>query len=240
MVAAAGRFSPSPPAFPLSPRRFLVSDSLRKDPYHLLFASMTTNEDPIREWILSEGKATERTGTRAAGGGCINRAYHYETDVVSIGPSMFEGEVLGQRLVKNMTPLFKGAILEPRLLHGDLWNANISYDKNGEPLILDPACYCKCLFKRTIYRDSVKTTYSKLVKNMTPLFNGAILEPCLLHGDLWNGNISYDKNGDPLILDPACYYGHNEAEFGMSWCAGFGEPFYSAYFKGSIQFIQFS
>ncbi|CAK9134470.1 unnamed protein product [Ilex paraguariensis] len=25
--------------------------------------------------------------------------------------------------------------------------------------------------------------------------------------------------------------GHNEAEFGMSWCAGFGGSFYNAYFE---------
>lgn len=25
--------------------------------------------------------------------------------------------------------------------------------------------------------------------------------------------------------------GHNEAEFGMSWCAGFGGSFYNSYFE---------
>lgn len=25
--------------------------------------------------------------------------------------------------------------------------------------------------------------------------------------------------------------GHNEAEFGMSWCAGFGSSFYNSYFE---------
>ncbi|KAK2353865.1 Protein kinase superfamily protein [Trifolium repens] len=40
-----------------------------------------------------------------------------------------------------------------------------------------------------------------------------------------------DKNGEPVILDPACYYGHNEVEFGMSWCAGFGASFYNSYFE---------
>jgi len=58
-----------------------------------------------------------------------------------------------------------------------------------------------------------------------------VIEPCLLHGDLWSGNISSDKNGEPVILDPACYYGHSEAEFGMSWCAGFGGSFYNSYFE---------
>ncbi|EPS58022.1 hypothetical protein M569_16795, partial [Genlisea aurea] len=45
----------------------------------------------------------------------------------------------------------------------------------------------------------------RLVKNMAALFEGAAVEPCLLHGDLWSGNISTDKNGEPVILDPACY-----------------------------------
>jgi protein-ribulosamine 3-kinase len=40
---------------------------------------------------------------------------------------------------------------------------------------------------------------------MKPLFDGAVLEPCLLHGDMWSGNINSDSNGDPVILDPACY-----------------------------------
>lgn len=45
--------------------------------------SMTMRDDPIREWIVSEGKATQITGTHPVGGGCINRAYRYETDVGS-------------------------------------------------------------------------------------------------------------------------------------------------------------
>lgn len=37
----------------------------------------------------------------------------------------------------------------------------------------------------------------------------------LLHGDLWSGNAAADENGAPVIFDPASYYGHREAEFGM-------------------------
>lgn len=49
----------------------------------------------------------------------------------------------------------------------------------------------------------------------------------VLHGDLWSGNIAgASADGQPTIFDPACYYGHHEAEFGMAWCAGFTEPFY--------------
>lgn len=42
------------------------------------------------------------------------------------------------------------------------------------------------------------------------------ITPSILHGDLWSGNIA-SVDGKPSLFDPACYYGHHEAEFGMSW-----------------------
>ena len=51
--------------------------------------------------------------------------------------------ITGQRLVKNIGSLFENVVIEPCLLHGDLWSGNICSDKNGQPVILDPACYCK-------------------------------------------------------------------------------------------------
>jgi hypothetical protein len=55
------------------------------------------------------------------------------------------------------------------------------------------------------YHVSFSWAGQRLIENMHPLFDGAVIEPCLLHGDLWSGNISSDTNGDPVILDPACY-----------------------------------
>lgn len=37
----------------------------------------------------------------------------------------------------------------------------------------------------------------------------------LLHGDLWSGNTAADERGQPIIYDPASYYGRREAEIGM-------------------------
>jgi len=37
----------------------------------------------------------------------------------------------------------------------------------------------------------------------------------LLHGDLWSGNAAANEKGEPVIFDPASYYGNREAEFGM-------------------------
>ncbi|GHP06011.1 hypothetical protein PPROV_000475800 [Pycnococcus provasolii] len=71
----------------------------------------------------------------------------------------------------------------------------------------------------------------KLCDKLESYFEGVQrpIKPATLHGDLWSGNIS-GVDGKPCIFDPASYYGHSEAEFGMSWCAGFGDAFYQAYF----------
>jgi len=52
----------------------------------------------------------------------------------------------------------------------------------------------------------------------------------LLHGDLWSGNAAYDRQGGPVIFDPACYYGDREADLAMTELfGGFDAKFYSSY-----------
>jgi fructosamine-3-kinase len=57
--------------------------------------------------------------------------------------------------------------------------------------------------------------------------------PSLLHGDLWGGNRAVDERGQPVIFDPAVYYGDREADLAMTRLfGGFGPAFYSAYESG--------
>lgn len=63
---------------------------------------------------------------------------------------------------------------------------------------------------------------------------GALLDhspaASLLHGDLWGGNIGYKADGQPVIFDPACYYGDREADLAMTELfGGFGGQFRAAY-----------
>lgn len=52
----------------------------------------------------------------------------------------------------------------------------------------------------------------KLLSNFEPP-----ARPVLLHGDLWSGNVATDSaTGEPILFDMSSYYGHNEAEFGIS------------------------
>lgn len=54
--------------------------------------------------------------------------------------------------------------------------------------------------------------------------------PALLHGDLWGGNYMVDEQGEPVLIDPAVYYGHREADLAMTELfGGFSPEFYRAY-----------
>ena len=75
-------------------------------------------------------------------------------------------------------------------------------------------------------RDArLKALGSRVAERIETFFHGISVSPSLLHGDLWSGNMGSTAQG-PCVFDPACYYGHSEAEFGMSWCAGFGPDFW--------------
>ncbi|GAB5402439.1 MAG: fructosamine kinase family protein [Aureliella sp.] len=54
--------------------------------------------------------------------------------------------------------------------------------------------------------------------------------PSLLHGDLWSGNVLFDSDCQPVIIDPAAYYGHREAELALpSLFGGFPTEFWDSY-----------
>ena len=52
----------------------------------------------------------------------------------------------------------------------------------------------------------------------------------LLHGDLWSGNAAFTSDGQPVIFDPATYYGDREADLAMTELfGGFPTAFYNGY-----------
>jgi fructosamine-3-kinase len=55
-------------------------------------------------------------------------------------------------------------------------------------------------------------------------------QPALLHGDLWSGNVMIAHQQQPVLIDPAVYYGLREAEIAFTRLfGGFEMPFYAAY-----------
>ena len=54
--------------------------------------------------------------------------------------------------------------------------------------------------------------------------------PSLLHGDLWGGNYIVDDRGGAVLIDPAVWYGHREADLAMTELfGGFPSGFYESY-----------
>jgi fructosamine-3-kinase len=54
--------------------------------------------------------------------------------------------------------------------------------------------------------------------------------PARLHGDLWSGNVLWDRGGAPWLIDPAAYGGHREVDLAMLRLFGApGPAFLAAY-----------
>ncbi|KAL5161078.1 Protein-ribulosamine 3-kinase, chloroplastic [Glycine soja] len=185
--------------------------------------SMSMSKDPVREWILSEGKATEITKISPVGGvvsillvasipmlvysllkqiGVLDHPFFFLAQ--HIGPSMFEAEALGLGAMYET-----GTIRVPKPYKVGL------LPTGGSFIIMEfiqfgaSRGYQSDLGRKLAEMHkagkSSKGFGQRLVKSMGPLFANVVIEPCLLHGDLWSGNISSDINGEPIILDPACY-----------------------------------
>ena len=57
------------------------------------------------------------------------------------------------------------------------------------------------------------------------------IEPCLLHGDIWYGNIDVRAGTDePVMFDPAAFWAHSE-------CASLG-PSFLLPFCSSVRFLR--
>lgn len=70
----------------------------------------------------------------------------------------------------------------------------------------------------------------QLLAAVPKLLAGHQPQPSLVHGDLWTGNAAVTKQGEPVILDPAVYFGDREVDLAMSQLFGsFPANFYQAY-----------
>ena len=80
------------------------------------------------------------------------------------------------------------------------------------------------------FADLPAAAAERLLESVARLLAGHHPAASLLHGDLWGGNWLAALSGEPVLIDPAVYYGDRETDLAMTRLfGGFGERFYQAY-----------
>lgn len=86
------------------------------------------------------------------------------------------------------------------------------------------------LAKANGYSGRLQTQGEHLMEELDCFFPDGQPAVSLLHGDLWSGNYNFDETGQPVIFDPAVYYGDRETDIAMTELfGGFPGSFYAAY-----------
>lgn len=86
------------------------------------------------------------------------------------------------------------------------------------------------LAARNGYCGRLEALGNELLARCDHYFAGHHPSPSLLHGDLWSGNAACLASGEPVIFDPATYYGDREADLAMTELfGGFPREFMAAY-----------
>ena len=84
--------------------------------------------------------------------------------------------------------------------------------------------------KKGYIRQQLRADFALLENRIGKILDGSQEPPSLLHGDLWAGNFLCGNDGYVVLIDPAVYYGHREADLAMTRLfGGFPPLFYDAY-----------
>jgi hypothetical protein len=78
--------------------------------------------------------------------------------------------------------------------------------------------------------SSLQEAVRAVMDALPAFFDGYRPVPSVLHGDLWSGNWDADREGNPVIYDPAVYFGDRETDLAMTELfGGPGSRFHDAY-----------
>jgi len=93
-------------------------------------------------------------------------------------------------------------------------------------------CRIEYLFKQATNKGLLPLNLHKSIDKLFQLLDEIFpKEPAsLVHGDLWSGNFMINTDEQPVLIDPAVYFGHREMDIAMSRLfGGFNQTFYDAY-----------
>lgn len=82
------------------------------------------------------------------------------------------------------------------------------------------------MLEMAVNQGDVNYVESKIVESLYPKLTQLIPaeKPSLLHGDLWSGNFLTGPSYEPVLIDPAVYYGHREMDIAMMHLFGGFSP----------------
>jgi fructosamine-3-kinase len=85
-------------------------------------------------------------------------------------------------------------------------------------------------FQQALRRGGNFPQHQQLLAVIPQLLADYQPQPSLVHGDLWGGNAGFTSTGEPVIFDPATYYGDREVDIAMTELfGGFPAEFYQGY-----------
>ncbi len=74
------------------------------------------------------------------------------------------------------------------------------------------------------------TKGERLLDRLSQFLTDHACVPSLCHGDLWAGNVGTTAQGEPVVFDPAIYFGDRETDLAMTELfGGFAPSFYARY-----------
>ena len=86
----------------------------------------------------------------------------------------------------------------------------------------------KLASQNNLLPHAARDQFQRLYRHLPAIFPPE--PPALLHGDLWSGNFLCDDKDQPVLIDPAVYYGHRSIDLAMTTLfGGFDPAFYDAY-----------
>jgi Fructosamine-3-kinase len=117
------------------------------------------------------------------------------------------------------TDNYMGSLPQTNTWHTD-WSAFFIHQR------LQPQI--KLALQQKLLEPSHVQAFERLYKKIPEIFPTE--PPCLLHGDLWSGNFLCDDREQPVLIDPAVYYGHRSIDLAMTTLfGGFDGLFYESY-----------
>lgn len=147
-------------------------------------------------------------------------------------PSSIQWKAFGQKLARlhNIQGEFFG------LDHDNYIGVNkqknsASYDW-GDFFFHNRLHYQVQLIKDKSLKNLLNDYFSIHKKKIIEFLNAHNPKPCLVHGDLWSGNVLFCIN-DQWLIDPAPYYGDFEVDIAMTkMFSDFPIEFYESYWQG--------